>query len=94
MLVNRDQTRAYAAPIAFQTPGGRQPLAGPLRVVQYSSAQYAWLDRGESSRPARDLPPARFVLAAGRPPVLPPLSLTIVSGAGPAADAPPVSTAP
>jgi hypothetical protein len=84
MLVNRDETHAHAAPIAFETDGRRAALAGPLRVVQYSPEQYAWLDRGEASRPARDLPPVRYLLPAARALVLPAMSLTVVSGEGPA----------
>lgn len=83
MLVNRDEARAHAAPIALVSGGRRQPLAGPLRVVQYSPAQYAWLERGEASHPSRDLPPIRYELATSAALVLPPMSLTVVSGAGP-----------
>jgi len=86
--VNRDERHAHAAPIVFEADGRRAAFAGPLRVVQYSAAQYAWLDRGEASRPSRDLPPARYDLPPGRPPVLPAMSLTVVSGDGPALGAP------
>jgi hypothetical protein len=83
MLANRDETAAHRTPISF---GAHGPLGagGPLQVVQYSAAQYAWRAAGDDSRPTRDLPPARFTLAAGRPLVLPAMSLTVVSGAGPA----------
>ena len=84
MLVNRDAERAHAAPIAFEAGGRRGAFAGPLHVVQYSPAQYAWLDRGEASRPSRDLPPARYALPPGRTLTLPAMSLTVVSGEGPA----------
>ena len=80
---------AVEATVAGHTPisfGAHGPLGagGPLQVVQYSAAQYAWRAAGDDSRPTRDLPPARFTLAAGRPLVLPAMSLTVVSGAGPA----------
>lgn len=85
MLVNRDADHAHATPLVFRSGDGRrQAFAGPLRVVQYSPAQYAWLDRGENSHPSRDLPPTRFELDPGRTLVLPAMSLTVVSGAGPA----------
>ena len=85
MLVNRDAANAHAALIDFRSADGRRAaFAGPLTVVQYSPAQYVWLDRGEASRPARDLPPVRYALPAGRPLVLPAMSLTVVSGLGPA----------
>jgi hypothetical protein len=85
MLVNRDEARAHAAPIVLAAGGARQTLAGPLRVAQYSAAEYAWADRGEASRPTRDLPPARYTLPAGRTLVLPALSLTVVTWDGPGA---------
>ncbi|HEY1427438.1 MAG TPA: discoidin domain-containing protein [Caulobacteraceae bacterium] len=88
MLVNRDEARPHATPIMLDAGARRQELGGPLSVVQYSPAQYAWLARGEASHPSRDLPPARFTLAAGRTLVLPALSLTVVSGGGPASTAP------
>jgi hypothetical protein len=86
MLVNRDEARAHATPIGFAAAGGgQQALAGPLRVVQYSAAQYAWRDRGAASRPVRDLPPAHYELPAGGALVLPAMSLTVVTGDGPRA---------
>jgi len=82
MLANRDEAAAHRTPIAFGAAG---PLGagGPLEVVQYAPAQYAWRAAGDDSRPSRDLPPARYTLAAGQPLVLPAMSLTVVSGAGP-----------
>jgi hypothetical protein len=88
MLVNRDEAHAHATPIAFVAAGRRQAFAGPLDVAQYSSAEYAWRDRGESSRPVRDLPPARYELPVGRALLLPAMSLTVVSGKGAAPEAP------
>jgi hypothetical protein len=86
MLVNRDQFRAHATPIAVRTAGGGvTPLGagGEVSVVQYSAAQYTWLDRGEASRPLKDLPPARFRVTGGQSLLLPAMSLTVVSDAGP-----------
>jgi hypothetical protein len=54
------------------------PARGGAGVVQYSSAQYAWLDLGPNSRPTRDLPPARFRIGPG-PLSLPAMSLTVVT---------------
>jgi hypothetical protein len=84
MLVNRDAVHAHATPLSFEAGGRRAAFAGPLSVVQYSPAQYAWLDRGEASRPSRDLPPVRYALPPGRALVLPAMSLTVVSGEAPA----------
>ena len=83
MLVNRDEAAAHRTPISFGA-GRAFGAAGPLRVVQYSAAEYAWLAKGDDSHPTRDLPPARFELGAGQPLVLPAMSLTVVSGDGPA----------
>ena len=88
MLVNRDQYRAHRVPLRLQTADSdSQPFGagGPVDVVQYSSAQYAWLAHGEESHPVKDLPPVRFAVKAGEPLTLPAMSLTVVSGAGPAA---------
>jgi hypothetical protein len=88
MLVNRDQFSAHQAPMAFSGVGAApaQPFGdgAAVDVVQYSSDQYRWRAKGEAGRPARDLPPARYQLPSGRPLVLPAMSLTVVSGAGPA----------
>jgi hypothetical protein len=86
MLVNRDQSRAHLVPVAFRTAAGETPLGagGEVGVVQYSPAQYAWVSRGEHSHPSKDLPPARFQLPGGRALRLPAMSLTVVSGSGPA----------
>jgi hypothetical protein len=88
MLVNRDAARAHAVPLAFEAGGRRQAFAGPKSVVQYGGAQYVWRDRGDASHPIRDLPPTRYTLAAGKTLVLPAMSLTVVSGEGPAPNAP------
>jgi hypothetical protein len=86
MLVNRDQFRAHLTPIALDGAAGRTPLfaGGAVSVVQYSPARYAWTGRGEHSHPSKDLPPVRFRLAAGPPLRVPAMSLTVVTGAGPA----------
>ncbi len=81
MLVNRDQTHAHLASLTLRTSDAAQPFGGHgrLEVVQYSPAQYAWLDQGAASHPARDLPPVRFIAPAGAPVRLPALSLTVVT---------------
>jgi hypothetical protein len=81
MLVNRDEAHAYRAPLMLDSGAGPTPLGGAatLSVVQYSPAQYAWLDRREQSHPLRDLPPVRFDARAGEPLLLPAMSLTVVT---------------
>lgn len=79
MLLNRDEDAAHDMTLRVRGPGGDAafPAAG-ANVVQYSSAQYAWLDVGPNSRPTRDLPPARFHIGPG-PVNLPAMSLTVVT---------------
>jgi hypothetical protein len=79
MLLNRDEDAAHDMTLRVRGPGGDAafPAAG-ANVVQYSSAQYAWLDLGPNSRPTRDLPPARFHIGPG-PVNLPAMSLTVVT---------------
>jgi hypothetical protein len=82
MLVNRD-TVAHRTPLAFEKAGAKTPFGpGPLHVVQYSGAEYTWIDKGEESHPGKDEPPVRFDLLVGQAVTLPALSLTVVSGVG------------
>ena len=70
VLLNKDPQTAIEPTLAG--------VAGPLFVEQLTRAQYRWHARGEHGFPAPDRPPARTVLAPGRPLVLPPDSLTVV----------------
>ncbi|HEY2048994.1 MAG TPA: discoidin domain-containing protein [Caulobacteraceae bacterium] len=83
MLLNRDQEAAHEVSMRVRDAVADPsfPVSG-ASVVQYSPAQYAWLDRGPNSQPARDLPPARFDIAAG-PVILPAMSLTVVTARSP-----------
>lgn len=85
MLINRDETRAHGISVRFRGPGGLTPFGtgDSLTAVQYSPAQYEWLDRGPASHPARDLPPNRFEVAGGKAVLLPAFSLTVLTGVGP-----------
>jgi hypothetical protein len=86
MLVNRNERRAHRTRIVFHGNGAEHPPLGAgqrLKIVQYSPANYTWLDRGEASRPARNQPPARYMAARNSEILLPAFSLTIVRGAGP-----------
>jgi F5/8 type C domain len=80
MLLNRDEDAAHRMTLRIRGPRGDAPFParGGAGVVQYSSAQYAWLDLGPNSRPTRDLPPARFRIGPG-PLSLPAMSLTVVT---------------
>jgi hypothetical protein len=84
MVINRDERRAHRLRIVFQ--GSRAQVFGidqPLSVVQYSPADYNWLDRGEASHPTKDQPPSRHTIARGKAILLPAFSLTVVRGGGP-----------
>ena len=86
MLINRNERRAHRIRILFDRGG---TVASPfgtgqrLQVVQYSPANYAWVERGDDSHPVRDQPPARYA-TEGKPEILlPAFSLTIIRGSGP-----------
>ena len=85
MLVNRDADHAHAVDLTTHGADGDHGFftRGMLGVVQYSPAQYQWLEKGEASRPSRDEPPVRFSVKAGAPIRVPPMSLTVVRGQGP-----------
>jgi hypothetical protein len=86
MLINRDQQHAHSVQIVFRRGnGGDQTFSAhkPLSIVQYSSANYTWLVRGEASHPVKDQPPERFSVDGGREILLPAISLTVVRGDGP-----------
>jgi hypothetical protein len=85
MLINRDEARAHSVSVEFRGAGGATAFGRgeALSAVQYSPAQYQWLDKGPQSHPLRDLPPIRFALPGGKPVLLPAFSLTVLSGAGP-----------
>ena len=94
MLINRDPRTAYPATLSLRTAGGVSALGSGaiLSVVQYSQGRFRWRDDGPRSRPDRSLPPERFLAPSGRPLLLPPYSLTVVSvvpAQDPTARAPP-----
>jgi hypothetical protein len=84
MLLNRDEDAAHELTLRVRGPAGETVFpASEASVVQYSAAQYEWLDLGPNSHPTRDLPPARFHLAGAGALPLPAMSLTVVTAAGP-----------
>jgi hypothetical protein len=56
-----------------------------MTVVQYGPGEYAWRPDADGGRPVRDLPPRRFTAPAGGEVLAPALSLTVITGTGPAA---------
>jgi hypothetical protein len=86
LLVNRDPRHARAVRISLHggARGGDAPLAGPVRLVEYGAAQFAWSHPSETNAPSRDRPPLRRRLAsANRRIWLPAYSLTVVTSLGP-----------
>ena len=85
MLINRDEDHPHRLRIVFHGDGADRVFGknDPLQVVQYSPANYTWLDRKEASHPTKDLPPARFSMKPGDDVLLPAMSLSVVSGAEP-----------
>jgi hypothetical protein len=83
MLLNRDEAAVHQVQLILNGAGAGAPFpAGPAQVVQYSPAQYDWLDKGEESHPTKDEPPIRFSIGTG-PVMLPAMSLTVVTAAAP-----------
>jgi hypothetical protein len=84
MLLNRDEDSAHEVSVRVRGPAGETVFpASEVAVVQYSSAQYAWLDLRANSHPSKDLPPARFDMPGGAPLTLPAMSLTVVTARAP-----------
>ncbi len=85
MAVNRDETRPADLTLRLKAGGGAaRALKGPVEVVQYSTANYAWKPDGNSGRPSRNLPPFRSTRQTAEAAfVLPPYSLTVIREVGP-----------
>jgi hypothetical protein len=80
MLLNRDEDAAHDMTLRVSSAGGSATFPGATAsVVQYSAAQYEWLDLGPKSRPTRDRPPTRFRVPPGEAIHLPAMSLTVVT---------------
>ncbi|AHG88449.1 F5/8 type C domain-containing protein [Gemmatirosa kalamazoonensis] len=79
LLVNKDSLHAYTVRLrlAADTAADGHAPSGPLDVVQFSAAQYAWREDGPNGRPTRSDPPARFRRDADAL-VLPGYSVTVV----------------
>jgi hypothetical protein len=84
MLVNKDQQHEHLVRINFTDGRSVWRFAGKVATYQYSSAQYAWKEAGESGHPLRSQPPSRFRLRGDQQVRLPAFSLSIVRGKFPA----------
>jgi hypothetical protein len=75
LLINRSGSHAHRLVLAKR---GADGFAGAADIYSYGPAQYAWLDAGEQSRPARSFPPAHSRQPAGEAITLPPQTLAVV----------------
>jgi len=83
MVLNKDAARTRQAGVRFE--GGAAGWPGPHEVFQYSPRQYAWRPGREAGHPKFSEPPEQYRTEPGKPLSLslPPMSLTVVRGAGP-----------
>ncbi|MGH7583590.1 MAG: discoidin domain-containing protein [Gemmatimonadales bacterium] len=80
LLVNREPVRQQTLRVELDAHPLPRSLRGPVDVWQYSPAEYHFAPRHLASRPDRDLPPSHRVMAGSNIVVLPPYSITVVSG--------------
>ena len=83
LLVNRDQSNSHRVkPVFHNQDGSATSFTGPVRVVSFSSEQYAWHSAGANSYPDPDGPPAVAEAAGGRQAefTLPRASITVLRG--------------
>ncbi|MGO9485969.1 MAG: discoidin domain-containing protein [Rhodomicrobium sp.] len=86
MVLNKDPLRARLADVRFEGEGvGAGGWRGPHEVFQYSPRQYAWQPNRDNGHPKFSKPPEQYRTQSGEPLSLrlPPMSLTVVRGAGP-----------
>ena len=83
LVLNKDPVRERLAGIRFEGAGAAS-WRGPHEVFQYSRRQYAWQADGANGHPKFSEPPEQYRTEAGKPLSLslPPMSLTVVRGAG------------
>ena len=87
LLVNKNEKGLTLDQVRFLGgPKGPAVWRGTLDVIRYSPRQYAWKAAGGKGHPVRSRPPESLRAANGLAGgiVLPPLSLTVLRGAGPA----------
>jgi hypothetical protein len=82
LLLNRDPKSRHSITVTLRTGDAstRRPLRGPFEIWQYSSEQYRFHQQGESGRPSRNKPPTHLVTTSPAPVVLPPMSITVITG--------------
>ncbi|MBN9144280.1 MULTISPECIES: discoidin domain-containing protein [unclassified Novosphingobium] len=80
MAINRSPDRTVDLHVTAQgAHGAARPIAGRVKLSLFGPDQYAWIDQGPASRPARSAPPARTSAPMGELNiVLKPMSLAAV----------------
>jgi hypothetical protein len=86
LLVNKDPNHVHSVSIRFAEKGGAAigGLKGAVDIFQYGPEQYHWTVAREHGHPSRSVPPVHRVHEDHQPVDLPPYSLTVVRGSGPA----------
>jgi hypothetical protein len=82
LLVNRDQWNAHGVHVEFDGQNGRSFLAGPVTMLTFGSAQYAWHPTKHGGFPDPDGPAARASINAAADTIyeLPKASMTVIRG--------------
>ncbi len=86
LVLNKDPVRVRLADVRFEgASASAMRWLGPQEVFQYSAQQYAWEPNRDDGHPKFSEVPAQYKTEPGKPPILnlPPMSLTVVRGAGP-----------
>ena len=95
LVLNKGLDRVSLGQVRFEKSTGTEvsDWSGPLDVIQYSPAQYTWRANGAKGQPTRSEPPEHFHAPKGLEAgiTLPPMSMTVVRGAGPHFPLPPGS---
>jgi hypothetical protein len=83
LLVNRDQGNEHSVHVEFDNKSGRKFFSGPVTVLTFGSAQYAWHPTKDGGFPDPDGPATRASISAGDDTVydLPKASMTVIRGA-------------
>jgi hypothetical protein len=82
LVINKNPNRSVRLNVHFKFSKSQAAIGftDKIDVVQFSRAQYEWLDDGANGHPIRSLLPARFQRDASEPCELPPYSLTVLRG--------------
>ncbi len=86
LVLNKNPVRAQLAHVRFEGANANAAdWRGPQEVFQYSAKQYVWAPNRDDGHPRFSEAPATYMTETGKPLILslPPMSLTVVRGAGP-----------